>query len=513
MDQETHLPARNLQLVALIAFALLVTFCGGTSNPNVLQDVILRPLCALILVAALYGWRSGEAYTGRAVFVFLAAWAGWTFIQLVPLPQWAWQSLPGRTPIAELDTALGLEGVWRPISWVPTRGWNALAGMIVPFTALALAVILRGRSAVLLSLILGVALIDALMNFLQLASQGQDTFYFYKPHPGKTDGVFSNENHSGVFSALGLLITTRLLLMPKPKPQGWQNIAYGAAYLILFLSVLVGGSRAALVAGLGALLSTGVVLFLSLRNHRAPGAVARASAAGPQGSAQASLATDDRLRWLFLIAGGLLFVGLASLFFWLERSASFDGILSRNTFEDLRWELAPVLLEMIQQNWLFGIGFGAFEEYYHIYEPTQLLLPLYINQAHNDWGQLILEGGLPAVAIALGLAGWIGRKLLVLIKRGEASFPIVVFWLSVLAILAAASLIDYPIRTPIFQFAIVWLLLVLEDDERSPALQARRFAANAADGRSDSRRSRGQRGGAGKTRGFEGGFKGEFKRR
>ncbi|MEO0644245.1 MAG: O-antigen ligase family protein, partial [Pseudomonadota bacterium] len=422
---------------------------------------------------------------------------------------WAWQSLPDRALLAELDAVLGLEGTWRPISWVPTRGWNALAGMIVPLTAVTLAIAVRARGTVLLSLLLGVALIDASMNFLQLASSGQDTFYLYKPHPGKTDGLFSNENHSGVFSALGLLVAMRLFLMPKPGKQAWQNIAYGAAYLFLFLAVLVGGSRAALVAGLGALLSTGAALYLTLRTGRSP--VAR-----PVGAPSSAMLADmsaDRTRWLLVAAGAALFAGLAGSFIWLERSPSFDGILSENTFEDLRWELAPILLEMIQKNWLFGIGFGAFEEYYHIYEPTALLLPLYINQAHNDWGQLILEGGLPAVAMALGLAGWIARKLLVLIKRGQASFPIVVFWLSILAIMAAASLIDYPIRTPIFQVAIVWMLVLLEDDERSPALQGGRFTTKVADQGSGSGRARGQRGDSKKTSGFKGAARGRFKQR
>lgn len=462
----------------LAAFTLLVAFCGGTSNPSPLQDVILRPLSALFLMAALYWWRRDESYSGRPALLFLVAWAGWTFLQLVPLPGWVWQSLPDRALIAELDSALGLDGQWRPISWVPTRGWNALAGMVVPFTALALAVILKVRSAVLLSLFLGVALLDATMNFLQLASTGQDTFYLYKPHPGRTDGLFSNENHSGVFSALGLLVAMRLFVMPKPKAQAWQNIAYGAAYLFLFLAVLVGGSRAALVAGLGALLSTGAVLFLTVRAARAP-------------TAPIGRLTGQRGRWALLFAGGALFAALAGLFFWLERSPSFDGILSENTFEDLRWELAPILLEMILTNWLFGIGFGAFEEYYHIYEPTELLLPLFINQAHNDWGQLILEGGLPIVAVSLALAVWIARKLKALMTRGEASLPTLVFWLSVIAILAAASLIDYPIRTPIFQFAFVWLLLVLEQDDDALVQSGQWFAASPP----EKKRSGSQRGG------------------
>lgn len=479
MTKETPLPHRNTQLAALAAFALLLAFCGGTSNPSPLQDAVLRPVCALFAMAAVYFWRSGERYSGRAALLFLSGWAGWTFLQLIPLPGWAWQSLPDRDLIVELDKAIGLEGQWRPISWVPTRGWNALAGMVVPFAALALAVVLRVRSAVLLSLLLGIAVLDAVMNFLQLASGGQEAFYLYKPHPGRTDGLFSNENHSGVFSAMGLLIAVRLFVMPKPKDQGWQNIVYTAAYLVLFVAVLVGGSRAALVAGLGALLSTGVVLFLTFRNARPP-RMGRAPGSGSGSGSILGRFAGARGRWLVLIAGGALFAVLAGLFIWLERSPSFDGILSQNTFEDLRWELAPILLEMIETNWLFGIGFGAFEEYYHIYEPTALLLPQFINQAHNDWGQLALEGGLPALGLSLALALWIARRLTVLLRRGEASLPVLVFWMSALAILAAASLIDYPIRTPIFQVAIVWLLLALEQDEDAGEPSARPLAWGAS---------------------------------
>ncbi|MEO0644296.1 MAG: hypothetical protein AAFY47_12910, partial [Pseudomonadota bacterium] len=84
MTKDTILPNQSKQLGALAAFAVLLAFCGGTSNPSPLQDVILRPLCALFLMAALYWsqhwWQRGEVAYGRAALAFLLVWAGWTLL-------------------------------------------------------------------------------------------------------------------------------------------------------------------------------------------------------------------------------------------------------------------------------------------------------------------------------------------------------------------------------------------------------------------------------------------------
>ncbi|MEM1195489.1 MAG: O-antigen ligase family protein [Pseudomonadota bacterium] len=479
MIESPSKPGPNTALILLAGFACILALCGGTSNPGSPQDVILRPACALLLVPALYWWPRGASETSRAPLYFVLAWAIWTGLQLVPLPTGLWSVLPDRALVAELDQLLGVEGQWRPISWVPSRGWNALAGMVVPICALVLAMAARARSATLLNLLLGVALLDATMNFLQLVSGGQDTFYLYRPHPGQTDGLFSNENHSGVFSAVGLLVTARLALASRGNKQAGWMIGYGAAYLVFLLAVLVGGSRAALVAGLGALLASGVMFYAALEAKGGGASIARWVPASP-----------GRRRMVMLFVPAAFFAAMVGLFIWLERSPSFDGVLTRNSFEDLRWELAPILGEMIAKNWLLGIGFGAFEEYYHIYEPTGLMLSKFINQAHNDWGQVILEGGLPAVAIALALAAWVARALMGVLRRDQDGWSLVVFWLSVIAIVAAASLIDYPVRTPIFQVALVWLLLVLGRDESGSEPTERLLASSVAGARWDKRRRR-----------------------
>ena len=120
---------------------------------------------------------------------------------------------------------------------------------------------------------------------------------------------------------------------------------------------------------------------------------------------------------------------------------------------------------MLEGQWALGVGFGSFEQVYHIYEPSELLMPSYVNQAHNDWAQFTIEGGVLAGLLLTGLLVWmvraIGTMLLHRTRRVDA-----IFWMSIFAIVAAASLVDYPLRTPLFQLVTVWLLLALSRDAR-----------------------------------------------
>ena len=121
----------------------------------------------------------------------------------------------------------------------------------------------------------------------------------------------------------------------------------------------------------------------------------------------------------------------------------------------------------MRDHWLAGTGFGAFDTVYRIYEPTALLLPLYVNQAHNDWAQLLIEGGLPAAAYALGLIAWMGVTILRIARDKSNPRALVIFWITLLIIIMVASAVDYPLRTPIFQSVSVWLLLCLARDAKA----------------------------------------------
>ena len=151
-------------------------------------------------------------------------------------------------------------------------------------------------------------------------------------------------------------------------------------------------------------------------------------------------------------------------FVWAERAPAVYDIVEKNSFEDLRWSLLPVLRQMASDNWLVGTGFGSFDAIYRTYEPTSLLMAAYVNHAHNDWVQIVLEGGLPAVVILGVFLIWLFKSVALTAIGSSSGVERCVFWAACVVIIAASSLVDYPLRTPVFQASSVWLLLCLDHD-------------------------------------------------
>ncbi|MCP5396137.1 MAG: O-antigen ligase family protein [Sphingomonadaceae bacterium] len=374
----------------------------------------------------------------------------WTVIQLISLPPSIWQALPARQLLTGLDGVAVSQDAWRPISWAPFRGLNALFGLLVPLLSLLLALATRAQPRMILLLIAGIGLLDALVGFLQLLSGPTSPLYLYAiTNRGASVGVFANENHSAVFSAIVLLVLAWLFsASSRSTDQPWLGYFYPAAFVIVLLSALVSGSRGGLVLALLAATVSSILLILRTSNS------------------QSSKRRNSVVLWLegHPVATALspiaFILFLVSTFIGFERSRAFEDILAQNAFEDLRWSLWPVLKEMMADHWIVGTGFGSFEQVYNIYEPTNLLMPSYVNQAHNDWAQLVIEGGLPAVALLLALLGWIGVTLYKILRQKEGVVRFL-FWSSCFLIIGAASVVDYPLRTPIFQLCAVWLLLAM----------------------------------------------------
>lgn len=444
--------------VMLALLGCVVAFLGGSSRPDAVQLIALRPLCAVFLAAAFYFGSRARFASVKPILWMFGLLAGWMTLQLIPLPPALWQSLPGRAPVAELDRALGLGDVWRPISMVPARGINSLAGLVVPVAALLLAAGLGARARTLLLAIAALGALDAVMAILQVAGGSGSKLYLYAiTNRGAPVGLFANQNHSAVFSALSLVVVAYLAIdsgLARRAP--WARAALGALFLLILMAALIGGSRAGLLATALALVASGFLLWQGLP--------ARTRASRTE---TADSAFRIAPRWLALAA--IVAVGsLVAAFVLLDRAPALESIVGRSQFEDIRWRLLPVLVDMMATYWFVGTGFGSFEEVYHIFEPHALMIPSYINQAHNDLAQLVIEGGLPAVAIALaallGFAGAVARM------ARAPDIPVVrpVFWVAVAMILLSASLVDYPLRAPLFQLVAVWLAVALCRESARP---------------------------------------------
>ena len=446
-------PTKRWIFLALLA--AVAALLGGASRYDAIQIVPLRALSGLLLIPAIYYLTWHDLKKEAALVSLFGLFVILVGLQLVPLPPDIWHALPGRGAIEQLDAALGYTDVWRPLSMAPMRTWNALGSLVVPAAGLMLAIALRATARDLLQIIAGLGILNAALGLLQVISGRSSPLYFYElTNWGSAVGIFANENHSAVFAACSLLVVARLgLETRRQRSARWLSIFYPASFFFIVLVALVSGSRAGFVACLGAALISAVMF-------------------GVSPARRSGKSTPDQLsRWseqrpYLVVALPFLVLALTIVaFIVLGRAPAFSDILARDSFADLRWSILPVISEMLSTHWLVGSGFGSFEQVYHIHEPSELLMPRYVNQAHNDWLQLVIEGGVLAGALLAGLIVWLVQSML-RIFRVRTRPVLGLFWISIFSIIAAASLVDYPLRTPIFQLVLIWLLLALSRDHR-----------------------------------------------
>ncbi|WP_209349136.1 O-antigen ligase family protein [Pontixanthobacter sp. CEM42] len=446
--------------IALGLFAVVAALLGGSSRYDAVQITVLRPLAALFLIPALYFFSREKLADLKTPAMLLGLLALWMVIQLIPLPPGIWQSLPGREPVAAMGAQVGQPDLWRPISMVPSRGYNALFSLLLPGTALLLFAAMGARRAMPFLVLIGLGAANALLGILQVVSGESRALFFYEiTNFGSAVGFFANHNHSAVFAALTLLViayvmTSAAFAINRP----WQRFLLGAVYLLVLLVALVGGSRAGLLTTIMAVAASGFLFRTAWKNQQ-----------------QTNVREVGRLPVRPGLVFGAIAIGLVAIvgmFAIFDRIPALARVTEAGTFEGLRWILLPVLREMVMTYGLFGAGFGSFEELYHIHEPASLMFPSYVNQAHNDLAQLIIEGGLPAVAILIAFLVWAARAMRDVVRSGHDRLSKLVFWLTTFAIIIFASLFDYPLRTPLFQVIAIWLVAILSV-ERATAIAHR----------------------------------------
>lgn len=441
--------------ILLGLFALLVALTGGASRYDAVQIIPLRTLSVLFLFTALYYLSFRRVKKELFLVSILSSFVLLTALQLVPLPPSIWQSLPTRDVILNLDLALGLENTWRPLTLSPIRTWNALGSFIVPMTGLILAISFGATSRALLHLVSALGIVNAVLGLLQVAGGRSSSLYFYEiTNRGGAVGIFANENHAGIFAACTILVITELGLRARlDPPAAWPRLFYPSAFFLVLLTALVGGSRAGFASVLGALM---VCFFMVVYSPRVEGV--------RSGKPPIRRWVDEHPRMLLLLPLVAAFLTVGA-FLFLDRSPAVADLVANDSFSDLRWSIWPITHDMLSVHWLAGTGIGSFEKLYKIYEPSELLMPAYVNQAHNDWAQFIIEGGAAAGALMLALLAWMGVVCAKLLAnpRSRASG---IFWISTLTVIGFASLVDYPLRTPIFQLVGVWLLLALSRDAK-----------------------------------------------
>lgn len=442
-----------------LCLLLVATFMlGGGARGDIQSLFILRPIAIGLLFYGLSRIERRHIAANRAVLALAIAMLMLLGAHLVPLPPSVWSALPGRDLVVEIDRAAGLGQLWRPLSLAPDATFNALYAALVPCAALVLGVQLDARERrFLLWPVLILGGLSALLGVAQIAGPSDSALYFYQvTNDGAAVGLFANRNHQAMLLATLLPV---LAVWAASDRSGGTRAGRDASRFRSFLALLAGaalvllilvtGSRAGLVLAVISLAALPVVHPGLLATFREP--------AGPQ-------AHGGGHRWLALATGLALIAMLAGLAIWRGRGLAVERLLDSAQGGDLRFLILPSLLALIRFYLPLGSGLGSFERVFQMHEPDALLRPDYANHAHNDWLEVALTGGIPALLILVA-ACWAffsgARRLFGTGLRNTAELRLARLGMTTVLLAAIGSLGDYPLRVPslacFFVVSVIWM--------------------------------------------------------
>ena len=413
---------RELVEKYLLGGALItVLILGGGSAPSLPIDAALQVLLYLISAFILFA-RAPTRFSKTAVIFSLSILICLT-VQLIPLPS---SLLVATQGALQPEASEFLSRSWRPISLDPGRTLEQLfwIGALIAFFLALTQTNERNLVRLLPFVLVGASchLVIAIFQYMA-ASRAIDPL----PVLGFVvqAGLFANSNHFStlIFVSIPLAFAWFAIIQ---KPQ-WVWLYVVLSILVLFAV----GSQ----AGMGIALIAAVTSFLLVTNR------------------QRKISTP-------IIAFGALIIGLATFIFWAR-------VQGETVPDQNRWLFAKTTFEAIVDNLPFGTGFGTFRNAYTPYEGIENLYTTYVNHAHNDYLELVLEGGVLALAL-MALCLWI------LLVAMRLSFNHAFARLGIVSIAAILlhSIVDYPLRTmavaAMFSYLTAIILACAEQKGRRP---------------------------------------------
>lgn len=389
---------------------------GGGAAPGLWSDTVLQIfilLCATPVLAA----REGEPIDSRVLW-FCGAILVVLLIQLLPLPSGVVQPfrsdllLSGRqefggTGIDFISLGLG-------------RTLEATLYVVALIVFLLALLRLPGEQihALLPFLLVGVAC-NGIAALIQYSASSQVTIDGLLPFTIRA-GFFANRNH--FTSLLYMTLPFLLYLSTFAGARLWSFIAI----FFLLLVLLAAGSRAGVLLGLAALVLS-VAFFVS--------------------------------RSRFGVWGVIIVVAVLG-FYAMGTMTLFESQYLADTD---RAEFARTTVDGIKDNWLLGVGYGNFPAAYQVYEDPAMVFNRYVNHAHNDFLEVIFEGG--ALAVILILV-YVGLVLSQLVQVRHSHFHKAAF-LGILFVLIH-SVVDYPLRTMAVATAFIYFNAILFHRDLQP---------------------------------------------
>ena len=412
---------------------------GGSSQEDNAGMLIARLLAMPVLLFALWEAQRrgvlGQSRLSLAAFAFVFSIP---LMQLLPLPEWLWVSAPARQLLQHDLAEAGVSNIQYRWSLSPAATERDVLSLL-PAAALFVAAITLGAEAHrrLYWLVMALAFFSVVLAVAQMGA-GQDSILnLYPQWVPAMGGIFANPNHQAATVAIALVLAISMLLDARSRARRGERVRalvwiFSALIVAFVLIVPMIGSRAgpilSIVSAATVALCSGVIPAERVREHRST-------------------------QLILCLAAAVLLVGIYAAFNWTT-GAKIDVMRSTLTRQTVSIGNAHAPL---------GGGFGAFVPLFDQGVDDSLLGGEYINNAHNEYVQLWLEGGAVALAGMVTVFTWLAfsfRRLLSLNpksssrKRGVAAA-------TAMLVIIFHSWVDYPLRAPALMAVFALLAGVL----------------------------------------------------
>lgn len=409
------------------AYLALCLLLGGASNAGVLATMALQLLGVGLMVGVFVSGRTLKIVRSeRHLILFGVGLLLVGLVQLIPLPPAVWTHLGGRADIVHGFALMKAPLPWLPVSLWPAATVSALVALLPPLTIIVLLAFGGVESLKVFAWTLVILTAAGfLVGFVQLAGGQQSPFYFY--HYTNRDqlvGWFANSNHMATLGVMALPFVVALSGRDDGRRQELTHNAGKFAALacltgFIILGVVADGS----VAGILLLVPSLIGCFVLLRTERAGIALP--------------------------VVVGVVVVALALFVVIAFYSPLLNGFGQTDLGVETgsRPDIYKTTWRAIRAFVPTGSGLGSFLLVYPGFASSGLATAVYVNHAHSDYLEFLLETGVAgAVLIVLFLIWWARQTFFAWRDGGpRARFARAASIAS--ALVMAHSLMDYPMRT------------------------------------------------------------------
>lgn len=388
----------------MLVFAPL--FYGG----NRPLPLLVLELCALLLAGFLLAQASFKAKLSKVHLALLGGLFLLPLLQLIPLPFSWWGLLPGHSSYAQSLADLSITGSSRATSLVPSiteYSWLALLPAIMVFLFTLCLPKEQLRSATLV--FLGMATFQAIFGLMQYGA-GPDSWLQINdsPHKAYALGTYPNRDHLAGLLELALPLSLGMLTASIGHSHHRRRHSRNLRQRLAALA-----STYLNQAAVYACVAIAILLGLIFTHSRTGNALAMLLIF------LCTVAFSTRI-------GGKNVYGLIGTFTAIAvmlaveigMAPVLDRFIQQDPLQDGRWPIFYSTITAMGEFFPLGSGIGTFNQVFPRFQDFSFN-GAFVNRAHNDYLEWLLEGGIFAGILIILFVGLYLMRWGKVLKRGE----------------------------------------------------------------------------------------------